>query len=132
MAALITLHGTDEYLDLTRFIPVPEYNVNELTNSVEWKDGNRNIHRRITDRKIQGSFRLKFPTRDAYIAFVEFLSRNRDELDDSILCTVYSMNKNSTKAIHAFLDFEPQNELPLIGKKSYDGFEVEISERGDF
>lgn len=132
MASLIVLVGKTENLDLTRNIPTPEYNVQNIQNYVEWVDGNYSKHRHLTDTKVQGSFRLKFPTMGDYIRFVEFLKENESKEDGSIVCEAYCNNRNEVKRIHAFLDYEPQNELPLMADKDYEGFDVTIEERGDF
>lgn len=132
MASLIVLIGRTENLDLTRVIPTPEYNVQDIRNYVSWVDGNYNEHRHFTDSKAQGSFKLKFPKKEDYLHFVNFIKENEDKNDCSLLCEVYCNNRDEVKRIHAFLDFEPDNELPLMADKEYEGFEVAIKERGDY
>lgn len=126
---MITLNGKNNFLDLTRFVPVPDYKVNEIDNFVEWTDGNYNKHRHITDSKAEGVFTLKFHSINEYFNFVNFYEENK-EADGAIKAVVFCMNKNRYKSIYAFIDYDPQNTLPLMSKKEFDGFEVTISERG--
>lgn len=127
MASLIILKGKTNDLDLTRFIKVPNYKVQEVRNFTSWIDGNYNERRRITDTKVKGVFSLFFMAKEDYFNFVDFIAENEDKNDGSISCVVYCNNRNTTKRVNAFLDFEPQNELPKIEN----GFEVSITERGD-
>lgn len=132
MASLIVLIGKTKNLDLTRNIPTPEYNVQDVRNYVSWVDGNYNEHRHLTDTKAEGTFKLKFPTKEDYIRFVDFVKENEDKNDCSLVCEVYCNNRNEVKRIHAFLDFEPDNELPLMGAMEYEGFDVALKERGEY
>lgn len=131
MASLIKLIGTSSNLDLTRNIPTPEYNVQDVKNYVTWTDGNYSIHRHLTDSKAQGTFKLKFPTKEDYLSFVNFIKSNENAVDGSLLCDVYCNNRNEVKRVNAFLDFQPDNELPLMADRDYEGFDVTLSERGD-
>lgn len=131
MASLIVLIGKNRNLDLTRVIPTPEYNVQDIQNFVSWVDGNYSIHRHLTDTKAQGTFKLKFPRKEDYFEFVEFIKANENKDDKSIVCDVYCNNRNEVKRIHAFLDYQPDNELPLMADQEYEGFDVTLEERGD-
>ena len=132
MASLIVLIGASDSLDLTRNIPTPEYNVQNIKNYVSWIDGNYNEHRHLTDTKVQGTFKLKFPSKEAYLNFIEFVKANANKNDDSILCEAYCNNTNEVKRVHAFMDFEPDDEMPLMANWEHEGFEVAIKERGDY
>lgn len=132
MASLIVIKGKNGDLDLTRYIPTPEYGIQDIRNYVSWIDGNYNEHRHTTDFKAMGTFRLKFPTREDYIRFVNFIADNEDSNDGSLVCEVYCNNRHSVKRIHAFLEFEPQDELPLMADMNYEGFDVDLKERGEF
>lgn len=132
MASLIVLIGANNNLDLTRFIPTPEYNMQNIKNYVSWIDGNYNEHRHLTDTKVKGSFKLRFPNKEAYLDFIEFVKANENKIDSSLVCEVYCNNTNEVKRIHAFLDFEPDNEMPLMANWEHEGFDVTLKERGDY
>ena len=131
MASLIVLKGSgNNEMDLTRFIPMSKYSINNIRNYQEWKDSNYAIHRQLTDEKAEGDFTLRFPSIAQYQSFVAFLSEHRDSLTGAISCSVWLTNEFRTKEINAFLDFEPQNDLPLLADNKSDGFTVELQERG--
>lgn len=117
-------------MDLTRYIPMSKYTINNIVNYSEWVDSNYAIHRQKTDEKAQGEFTLRFPTIAIYVQFVQFLSTYRDPSTGAIKCVVWLNNEHRTKEINAFLDFEPQNDLPLLADNKSDGFTVELQERG--
>ena len=131
MASLIVLKGNGSELDLTTHIPVPNYQVNNIRNYEEWKDASYVIHRQLTDEKIEGSFTLKFNSIQDYEEFVSFYMNNRDLNTGAILCDLWIDNEHVLKVNKSvFLDFEPQNDLPLMKDNKSEGFTVTISERG--
>lgn len=131
MASLIILKGSGGHtLDLTRNIPLSKYSVNNIRNYDEWIDSNYAIHRQLTDEKAVGDFTLKFPTRALYQNFVSFINTYREAKTGAIRCEVWCTNEYRTKDIYAFLDFEPQDDLPLLADNKSDGFTVTLQERG--
>lgn len=131
MASLIVLKGTGgRTYDLTRFIPMSKYSINNIRNYDEWIDSNYARHRQLTDEKAEGDFTLRFPSISSYQDFVSFLSTYRNAQTGAIGCDVWCTNEMRTKTINAFLDFEPQNDLPLLADKKSDGFTVTLTERG--
>lgn len=131
MASLIVLKGSgNNEMDLTRFIPMSKYSINNIRNYQEWKDSNYAIHRQLTDEKAEGDFTLRFPSIAKYQEFIMFLNEHREKMTGAIKCEVWLTNEFRTKEINAFLDFEPQNDLPLLADNKSDGFTVELQERG--
>lgn len=130
MASLIILKSSNNPLDLTRYIPMSQYNVNNYINYQEWVDSNHTIHRQKTDEKAQGSFTLKFPTISMYQEFVSYINTYKDSQTGAIGCEVWLTNEFRSKNIFAFLDFDPTNDLPLIADNKADGFTVTLQERG--
>lgn len=115
-------------IDFTRFITVPNYEVNQLPVYKEWTDANHvSHHRKIRDR-VEGSLTLKFFTVEDYELFIRTVEENTTE-DGYITATFYLNNKLRAYSGNFYFDFEPQNTLPFMGYKNYDGFELEISER---
>lgn len=130
MASLIVLKGKSGVLDLTRFIPMGKYNINNVYNYDEWTDSNYTIHRQKTDEKAEGDFTLRLPSVSVYRQFIEFIEENKDEDTGAIACEVFCTNTFRVKDIYAFLTFEPINELPLLADNKSDGFTVTLQERG--
>lgn len=129
MASLVRLTGTRDPLDLTRYIPMGKYKVNDIDYYDEWEDSNYRRHKRLKTTKAEGSFTLVFPSVNAYVEFVNEIDLLTDRYG-SIACEVWCNNKHKLKSIRAFIEFEPQNDLPLLADKKSDGFEVTITERG--
>lgn len=125
---MFKLKGTGLSLDLTKFIPFPKYKINLIENYEEWIDSNKTRHRRLTDTKVEGEFTLNFHKPSDYFDFVSFYQANKDSVTGAIQAEVFCVNTNTTKTVYGFLDFEPQNELPLMMKG--DGFTVTFEERG--
>lgn len=131
MASLIILKGSGGHtLDLTRYIPMSKYSVNNIRNYDEWIDSNYARHRQLTDEKAEGDFTLRFPSINLYQNFVSFISTYRNSQTGAIACDVWCTNEYRVKSINAFLDFEPQNDLPLLADNKSDGFTVTLQERG--
>lgn len=131
MASLIVLKGAGGVtLDLTRYIPMGKYDLNNIVNYDEWTDSNYAIHRQKTDEKVEGDFTLKFPSIALYQNFVAFLATHKNKDTGAIACDVWCTNEFRVKSIYAFLDFEPANELPMLADNKSDGFTVTVQERG--
>lgn len=132
MASLIVLKGTgNNTLDLTRYIPMSKYKVNNIRNYDEWTDANYTIHRQLTDEKAEGDITLVFRSVTQYANFVSFISTYRDSSTGAIKCSLWVNNEHRLKEnIYVFLDFEPQDDLPLLADNKSDGFTVTIKERG--
>lgn len=132
MASLIILKGlSGQTLDLTRYIPMSKYSVNNIRNYDEWIDSNYAKHRQLTDEKAEGDFTLRFPSINLYQDFVSFISTHRENHTGAIMCDAWCTNEMRVKSnIAVFLDFEPQNDLPLLADNKSDGFTVTLTERG--
>lgn len=120
---LFNINGTD----LTRFIMVPSYKVNEFNIGEEWTDANESDHRDIVRTRVQGSFTLKFHTEDEYWDFMDLVNNNKTS-GDYLLVTLFLNNKNKVVSKNIFIDFEAANTLPYFGIKEYSGFDVTIKE----
>lgn len=132
MASLFVIHGKGESMDLTRYIPAPNYSVIEVKNYVTWIDGNYNERRHITDKKVKGSLTLLFDTKEHFKEFINFVNNNADEGDGSLVCSLYCNNTDEVKTVNAFVDFENANEMPFFNSsESVKGFNVNVTERGN-
>lgn len=129
--ALLKLNGSgNTTYDLTRFIPVPKYNVNAVEEYEEWTDSAYATHRRLLSSKAQGQFTLKFPSISDYSAFMTFYTSNMDSATGTINADVFLTYPYVTRqGIDVFLKFAPQNDLPLIADGKAEGFQVELLQR---
>lgn len=125
--SLFKIVGDNDMLDLTNFITVPSYKVNNKPLYTEWTDGDLVLHRDIQRYYLEGSFTLLFTNSDDYISFLNYY---KEALTDGhIQAYVYSNNDHETKLTHVFMDFELADEMPFMGIKDIDGIEVTIKER---
>lgn len=114
--------------DLTKHIMVPTYKINSQPDYYEWTDANYTKHRDIRRRVISGSFTVKFVEQTDYYDFITLINENT-EADGSTPVSLYVNNLNKVSNTKVFITIDPENTLPLYGKRSYDGFEVTIEER---
>lgn len=117
-------------VDYTNRITMPTYKVSDMPVYTEWEDSNWTTHRNIHTWKAEGSFTLKFQTKEEFMSFMDQINELRLK-DGTVKCSVYLNNKNTTKEnVYLFIDYDVQNTLPYMGGyKDYDGFDVTIKER---
>lgn len=130
--SLIVLNGANSTTyDLTRYIPVPKYNVNAVEEYKKWTDSNYDTHRRLLSSKAQGDFTLKFPSLSDFEEFMTFINANTDETEGTINADVFLTYPYETRqGIDVFLTFAPQNDLPLIKTGNAEGFTVQLEQQG--
>lgn len=121
---LFVLNG----VDYTNRIVVPSYKISSFSTYTEWVDGNFTTHRDNHVDKLKGTFTLKFQTQNEYFAFLNTYNRALNK-DGTVRTELYSNKHNITREAYVFLDFDPENTLPYMGYKDYEGFEVTIQER---
>lgn len=121
---LFNIGGTD----LTKYITVPSYAVNEQDVYKEWEDANGIIHRHVYRKKISGNFTMLFFDKDEYFAFLDLLNSNKGA-GGYTPASVYVNNTNKTALIDAFITINPSNTIPYMGTSKNEGFEVTIVER---
>lgn len=131
MGSLIVLRGSNSTTyDLTRFIPVPEYNVNAVEEYEEWIDSAYTTHRRLLSSKAQGEFTLKFPNITEYESFMTFFNANQDDDTGTIKANVFLMYPYTTRQnIDVFLTFAPQDDLPYLAEGKGNGFKVTLKQK---
>lgn len=118
--------------DITRFIILGSWDVNEEDVYETWEDANRLAHRGVVRQKVKGSFDVKFYSIQDHEYFIDLLTNPLSFNNDSsgtINCTVYINNKNKTKTIDAFIDFKLKNYVPAISEDRDPGFTVSLEER---
>lgn len=124
---LFILNGT---MDITSLIVVPSYRVNLEDVYEEWTDSNKLTHRDITAKKAKGNFEITFQNVDQYQAFMMHL-RNNKKQNGSYDCSVYLNNMLEAINTEMYIDFAPENVMPIIGVKEYKHIEVTVEQRGN-
>ena len=128
--SLFVLNGANSTTyDLTRFIPMTNYNVNAVEEYKEWTDSAYTTHRRLLSSKAQGKFTLKFHSIAEYESFMTFYNTNMDSDTGAINADVFLMYPYETRqGIDVFLTFAPQNDLPYLAEGKGQGFEVNVQQ----
>lgn len=114
--------------DFTNNIVMSSHKINNIPKYEEWTDSNYTVHREITRKQVEGSLTLKFYSIADYELFLSSVKKETVS-DGSTLITVYINNERTTRNIYTFLEFTPENNLPILGMKDDNGFEVKITER---
>lgn len=114
--------------DFTHFIKVPSYQVNQLPLYNEWQDANGTYHRDIYRTQVEGSFTIWFEDQQDYFEFYRMVNANTTS-EGWILLTVYMNNMDNVYTSKFFLTMTPKNELPYMGIKQHDGFDVQLKEK---
>jgi hypothetical protein len=116
--------------DYTKHIVVPSYQVNRVRKTKEWTDSNGTIHRQLIRNKVTGKFNMRFDDASQLDAFLDDVEAHRDATNETVTVVVYLNNFHNIATINAFVSFDDlQNERPLMGRASVNGFSVTIEER---
>ena len=116
-------------VDYTNSITVPSYKVNSEPVTEDYTNINKIKYAQYIRDKVSGSFTLKFFKPEDMTSFFEAY-QNLRERNGRITIKVYVMNLNQIKEIHADMKMTPADTMPYMsGGKSYDGFDVTITER---
>lgn len=126
------VNGTST-LDLTNFIVVPTYKVNNKSVYEEWTDGNLITHRDEMRKRVEGSFTLMFTNISDLENFLDFYNdvmNSSSRIDcGSIHAYVYMNNEHNYALKEIYMEFELTDDMPFYGVKELDGIEVTIKER---
>lgn len=126
---LFVLGTGNNTLDITQFIQVPTYKVDESPLGDSWQDSNWYSHNDIVRYKAKGSFTVWFDNINDFEAFTNFIENNRTQ-DGFVTCGIYINKKHIFRSnVELTIQWEPQNDLPLYGMKQHDGYEITIEER---
>lgn len=116
-------------IDLTPFIPVPTYKVNQFDVYEEWTDANHKKHREIVRTQIKGTFTLLFRTPAEFDFFMNsYQTLKKQDGTVPVHATTVNATSLAMTPVYVYMDFDPANTKPFMGAKSYEGFEVTIEE----
>lgn len=113
--------------DYTNFITVPSYAVNNIPEYNEWTDANYSRHRIFKRNKIQGRFTLMFTDKKDYEKFRDDV-RDHTKRDGTIEMHLYVNNEDTMAFRKYIMDFAPEDQMPYMGIKPVDGFDVTVEE----
>ena len=119
-------------INITPYIVLGSWNVNEKDVYETWEDANRLIHRGKIRTRVSGDFTVKFVDISAYEQFLDTMNDPVNKNSDgsgTFHCLVYLNNKKTTKTIDAFLDFECSDYIPILGSNEDEGISVTLEER---
>lgn len=115
--------------NITPFIAVPSYKVDDKVLGDSWEDSNWYGHIDVVRYRAQGTFTVWFDDPSDFEAFTDFIETHKGD-DEYIYASVYLNKKHTVKQdIEVMISWEPSNDLPLYGIKAHDGYEITIQER---
>lgn len=115
-------------LDITPFIVLGSYNVSSQPDYNTWKDGNSTVRRAVKRKILKGSFNVLFFNSKDYYDFLAAIESNKT-LGDYIYVTAYDNKLRNIKTANVFLDYEPINVEPMIGRSFNEEIEIKVTER---
>ena len=126
---LMVLGTGNSSFNVTPYIQVPTYKINDVPLGDSWQDSNWYSHDEIVRYKAKGTCTVWFDDVNTFESFADFIETNK-AADGYIKATLYLNKKHTTKAnIDIKIDWEPQNDLPFYGRKQHEGYELTIEER---
>ena len=130
MVLFSILSNTDstQLLDITPFIVAGSYNVSTQPEYEEWTDGYHSLRRTIKGWKLRGSFNVKFFSLSNYNSFLDVIEAN--VLNGGyVYATVYDTKTKQVFTTYVFIDYDPANMAPLVGRSDNDETTITITQR---
>lgn len=115
--------------DISQFIVVGDYEVNNEFRYNSWTDANLVEHRDILGKKAVGKCSLLFVNSDDYEAFVRLMDSAMDKRGGFYDCEVTVNNSLDTVKGRFFLDFAPVRTDDASSAEKMAQFELNIQER---
>lgn len=117
-----------ESYDITKFITVPSYEVNDVALTEEWTDAMKNTHVHRFGSKISGSFTIYFDDHNDFETFVDYLYNNI-RADNTYDAKIYCNNTRTVVDTEVTIEIPNlKNDVPYYGIKKVDGYTVNIQE----
>ncbi len=115
--------------DLTPHIVVPTYKVNNLPKYEDWVDANYVTHREVVRHCLNGSFTVKFWSIAEYEEFLDAVDSTLMTDGSHHVFAYDGIDKTNQTLVskYLFIEFDPEQVLPVIGTEEDDGFEVTIT-----
>lgn len=128
--ALFKIGSGANAADFTRHIVVPTYTVNKLDVYEEYEDGNYIKHHTIKRTKITGNFTMNFASVAEYEQFINALASAKNSVEGYYTVSLYANNYAQLyNNVNVYLSFAPANDLPFLGLKKTNGYQIQVEER---
>lgn len=115
-------------LDITPFIVLGSYEISSQPDYDTWYDANRTERRAVKRVKLKGSFSVQFFSAKSYQDFLSAIETNKTT-GDYLYATVYDNKTRSVKTTNVYVDYEPINVEPSIGRSFDEKIDITITER---
>lgn len=119
---------TSQVLDITPFIVAGSYGVSTQPEYEEWTDGYHSLRRTIKGWKLRGSFNVKFFSLQDYNNFLDTVENNILN-GGYVYATVYDTKTKQVFTTYVFIDYEPSNMAPLVGRSDNEEISITIIQR---
>ena len=116
-------------LDITPFIVLNTYSVSSVPVFDTWNDGNGHERRAVKRRRLEGTFSVKFFSSSAYQSFLAAIEGQRVTGYDYIPVNAYDNKTRTVKSVNVYLDYEPPNVEPSVGRSFNEEIEITVTER---
>lgn len=114
--------------DLTDYIDIQSYNVNNTEEYTEWTDANHVKHRDVLRTRLSGSLKLGFRSTAEVTSFLSVLSSNIQS-GNYYAAEVFSNDDNTLHTANIFIDGDAEIKRDLINGRVWHKYDIDITER---
>lgn len=126
---LLVLGSGNNTFDVTPFITVPSYKVNNNPLGDSWQDSNWYGHVDIVRYKASGTCTVWFDDVSDFERFTDFIETNKGA-DGYITASLYCNKTHTVKSnIQVMIQWDPANDLPFYSVKQHSGYDLTIEEK---
>jgi len=114
--------------DLTEFVDIQNYDMQEADIYQTWTDGNWVDHREIVRTRIQGTVKLGIRNAEDFSAFVALMVSEKQEAGHYPV-TAYVSNTGATVTFDAFIDRKDEDKWDLVNRRQWQAQTLTVIER---
>lgn len=115
--------------DLTQYVDIQNYDVNNTPEYMEWTDANHIRHRDVIRTRLSGTVKLGFLGSTDVAAFLSVLSSNITA-GGYYPASVFSNDDNTLHTgVQIFIDDVADIKRDLVNNRSWHAYELKIEER---
>lgn len=105
--------------DLTPWVNIQNYDVNQEPLYESWTDGNWRERRSIVRQRIGGTLKLGFSAAADFAMFMGLLASQRHEPEGYYDVTLYVNNTGQTVTLEAYLDVSGADKWDLVNHRQW-------------
>ena len=113
--------------DLTPFMDVQGYEMNETPVFESWTDGNMIERRNSIRTRRSGSFRLSFISAAGYNSFLSLMTTAK-QANGYYAVTAFVQNTNTTETFNAYITYQATSKWDFVNSREYRLVNVTVSE----